>query len=95
MAPFKRVHVFVHGRVQGVGFRFFVQRSAHSLRLTGWVRNLPDDSVEAVAEGAEEALREFVGRLKQGPAFAQVEDLNVDWEPFSGDFEDFRVVSFR
>ncbi len=95
MEKTKRVHVLVSGRVTGVGFRYFVERWAARLRLTGWVRNLPDEGVEIVAEGDERALLEFVGRLKEGPPFARVEDLGVEWESSSGDFPDFRIVPYR
>jgi acylphosphatase len=91
----KRVHVLVSGRVTGVGFRYFVQRWALRLALTGWVRNLPDESVETVAEGDEQALQDFVRCLKEGPPFSRVEGFSVEWENSSGDFQDFRIVSFR
>ena len=95
MGPVKKVHVLVSGRVTGVGFRYFVERVAHGLKLTGWVRNLPDERVESVAEGEERTLQEFVARLKEGPPFAQVDDLSAEWGPASGDFADFRIVSYR
>ncbi len=95
MSAVKKVHVLVSGRVTGVGFRYFVERVAQALKLTGWVRNLPDDRVEAVAEGEERALQDFVAKLRQGPPFARVEDLNADWGPATGDFDDFRIVSYR
>ena len=95
MSAAKRVRVVVSGRVTGVGFRFFVERVAHSLDVTGWVRNLPDDRVEAVAEGEERALQDFVAKLRQGPPFARVDDLDADWGQATGDFDDFRIVSYR
>jgi acylphosphatase len=67
----------VRGRVQGVGFRWFVLRQARQLGLVGWVRNRLDGSVEAVASGAEESLRIFEGSLRRGPAGAVVELLDV------------------
>ena len=63
---------FVKGRVQGVGYRYFVLREAEALGIAGFARNLPDGSVEVVAEGPEEALKRFEARLRQGPAFATV-----------------------
>jgi acylphosphatase len=95
MAPLKKVHVLVSGRVTGVGFRYFVERVARGLKLAGWVRNLPDDRVESVAEGEEKALQAFVARLREGPPFARVEDVSVEWGPASGDLDDFRIVAYR
>jgi len=62
----------VNGRVQGVGYRYFVLREAEALGIAGFARNLPDGSVEVVAEGADDALKRFEERLRQGPAFATV-----------------------
>jgi acylphosphatase len=62
----------VQGRVQGVGYRYFVQYQADSLKVTGFVRNLPDGSVEVVAEGVESALATLEARLREGPSFARV-----------------------
>lgn len=62
----------MRGRVQGVGYRYFVSREAESLDVAGFVRNLPDGSVEVVAEATEEALSRFEERLREGPAFAAV-----------------------
>lgn len=63
----------VRGRVQGVGYRYFARRSAEVLGLDGFVRNLPDGSVEVVAEGGDDALRKLEQALREGPAFAAVE----------------------
>ena len=65
----------IHGRVQGVGFRYFAQRSAQLLGLTGYARNLDDGAVEVYAFGAEEKLSEFAGMLRRGPAWADVRGL--------------------
>jgi acylphosphatase len=72
----KARRTLVKGRVQGVGFRFFAERAARELNLRGWVRNLPDGSVEAVAEGEEDALMRFVERLRQGPLGARVASVS-------------------
>lgn len=69
----------VTGRVQGVGYRYFVLREAERLGVAGFTRNLPDGSVEVVAEGAEEVLGELESRLRQGPSFARV--AGVDRAP--------------
>jgi acylphosphatase len=65
----------VSGRVQGVGYRYFVLRQAHVLGVNGYARNRADGSVEVVAEGAEAALADFEARLREGPSFARVENV--------------------
>ena len=95
MAAVKKLHILVSGRVTGVGFRYFVERVAQTLKLSGWVRNLPDDRVESVAEGEEKALEDFVAKLRQGPPFARVDEIEADWGPATGDFDGFRIVSYR
>lgn len=87
-----RVHVLISGRVQGVGYRYFAERWAGELGLTGWVRNLHDGRVEVVAEGPRSKLDEFLGRLKTGPRLAVVEDFEAVWQEFAGEFDDFRVT---
>jgi len=62
----------VQGRVQGVGYRYFVMQQAHALEVAGFARNLPDGSVEVVAEGVEDRLAALEERLREGPAFAAV-----------------------
>jgi len=76
----------VTGRVQGVGFRYFAETSAVSLGLRGFVRNLRDGRVEAVAEGAAEALAAFEAALREGPAHARVEAVEksaVEWTGYT------------
>lgn len=67
----------ISGRVQGVGFRFHARRKALSLRLEGWVRNLPDGSVETRAEGTESALNAYLEWLHEGPTSAVVDRVEV------------------
>lgn len=74
-----RVHAFVAGVVQGVGFRYFVAREARRLGLAGFVRNLPDGRVEVVAEGERAALERLVAALRTGPPSAEVQDVRVEW----------------
>jgi acylphosphatase len=90
-----RVHIWVRGRVQGVGFRAFVQQSAMVMGLKGWVRNVGWDQVETIAEGDKSVLEQFVGAVRTGPRASQVEDARVEWEPASGEFESFQVRSSR
>lgn len=65
----------VRGRVQGVGFRWFVEREAHTLGISGWVRNNSDGSVEVLAMGSREQLVGLRGRLRQGPRASRVDDV--------------------
>jgi|SRR5271168_3171593 len=75
----------VRGRVQGVGFRWFVEREAHILQIAGWVRNNPDGSVEVLAMGTSEQLIALQSRLLDGPRAARVDDLEEsDAEPVMG-----------
>lgn len=76
--PPQAMHCFVSGRVQGVGYRLFVQRHARRLRVAGWVRNLGDGRVEVRMEGAGNALAEMRRLLAQGPPGAAVERLQCD-----------------
>jgi acylphosphatase len=69
----------VRGRVQGVGYRYFALQQAEALRVSGFARNLPDGRVEVVGEGPEAAMLDFEAKLREGPAFAQVE--GVEREP--------------
>lgn len=68
-------HFRVIGRVQGVGFRWFAKRAADELGLRGWVRNCHDGTVEALATGAEHDLTLFARRLRQGPGYAVVREV--------------------
>ena len=89
-----RAHIFVSGRVQGVFFRDHTQRWASSLNLTGWVRNIRDGRVEALAEGDKEKVEELISRLKEGPPSAQVDKVDVNWEDYKGEFKDFRITYY-
>lgn len=82
----------VMGRVQGVFFRATTQREARRLALTGWVRNRPDGSVEVVAEGDDDTLRDFVGWVQRGPSSARVDRVETRWRSYTGDFTDFRIT---
>lgn len=80
----------VSGRVQGVGFRDYVQTNARILGLRGYVRNQEDGSVETVAEGPGEDLRKFISALNDGPG--RVEAVDVEWTEPTGAFRDFAVT---
>lgn len=87
----ERVQVRVEGRVQGVYFRASTQAEARRLGLDGWVRNLPDGSVEAVAEGPREALDALVAWARRGPPGARVDRLHVRWGSAEGEGAGFFV----
>ena len=69
----------IRGRVQGVGFRYFAKNRAEELDLKGWVRNLPDQTVEILAIGPVPALEQFMQRLKTGPIGSRVESTDFNW----------------
>jgi acylphosphatase len=87
-----RVRVKAAGRVQGVAYRFFAEKSAAALGVTGWVRNLPDGRVEVLAEGEAGPIESFLERLKAGPRLARIDSFDVLREPATGEFGDFRIV---
>ena len=86
-----RVHVWVKGRVQAVGFRAFVQQSAVQIGVTGWVRNVGYDAVEAVAEGTEAQIDRFLEMVKRGPSVSRVDESHEEWEAVTGEFAAFHV----
>ena len=79
-----RAHVFISGRVQGVGYRYATVDTASQLGLTGWVRNLPDDRVEAVFEGSRMVVEDMVRWCHTGPPAAVVKDVVVEYEKPEG-----------
>ncbi len=87
----RRAHVWVTGRVQGVYFRSYTQRKAQTLNLRGWVRNLPDGRVEAVFEGAPEAVGQAVRWCYSGPPNAYVQTVDVQEEPPTGSERGFQI----
>jgi acylphosphatase len=87
-----RLHAIVEGRVQGVGFRYFVVDVAESLGIYGWVRNRWDDTVEVLAEGGCSVLEKLLDAISRGPRGAYVSSVKVDWEKPTGEFKYFRVA---
>ena len=85
----RRVHLVISGRVQGVGFRMAARDEAMRLGLTGWVGNLPNGSVETVAEGGANKLDRFVAWCRTGPPLARVRDLTVERGDAGGRFDSF------
>jgi acylphosphatase len=86
-----RVHIWVTGRVQGVGFRAFVLQSSPLFGLAGWVHNVGYDQVETVAEGPREVLNRFIEVVKTGPRASRVDEARVEWETPTGEFDGFSV----
>ncbi|HET7877087.1 MAG TPA: acylphosphatase [Methylomirabilota bacterium] len=83
--------LLIEGRVQGVGYRDFVQRKAEQLGLAGYVMNLNDGRVRVRAEGAREAIEELARELEKGPPLARVERVTVTWRPRTGRFSSFAI----
>jgi acylphosphatase len=86
-----RAHVFVSGRVQGVYFRQNTKQVATRHKVTGWVRNLPDGRVEAIFEGGEMDVSEVIEWCHVGPRKGKVEDVNVKFQKYTGEFVEFNV----
>lgn len=86
-----RMEIIVEGRIQGVGFRYYTIRHARMLGITGFTRNLPDRSVEVVAEGSRTKLVTLAQALREGPTHAYVQKVSVQWYEWRGEFVDFRV----
>jgi acylphosphatase len=86
-----RLHAIVEGRVQGVGFRVFVQEKAYDLGVNGWVRNRWNGSVEVLAEGERQKLEKLLRALQRGPAASSVYSVHTEWENASGEFNRFSI----
>ena len=84
-------HLVIHGRVQGVGFRYFAASSARALALSGWVRNLPDGSVELCAEGEAAELERLRSVVARGPAHSHITHIEEDWSDGSGTLAGFEI----
>jgi acylphosphatase len=89
----RRIVAKAVGRVQGVGYRAFCADEAMRLHVDGFARNLGDGvTVEVVAEADEPTLRRFVARLREGPPFSRVDDVDFRWEDATGEFRGFEAV---
>ena len=88
---YKAVRLVIGGVVQGVGFRWFVKRVADDYGVFGYVRNLPDGSVETVAEGDSSAVHGFVDEVKVGPSSSHVTSANIEWLEYKGEFRNFDI----
>ncbi|NVL91249.1 MAG: acylphosphatase [Desulfobacterales bacterium] len=87
-----RAHVVVDGRVQGVCFRMDTRGAALERKVKGWVRNLPDGRVEAVFEGEETDVKSMIKWCENGPPLARVGKLDVEWEPYTDEFDGFEIT---
>lgn len=88
-----RVHLQISGTVQGVSFRYYARQQAIRLGLSGWVRNCPDGTVEAVAEGGDHAVQAFIAWCRHGPSGASVERLDIERREPKGDTTLFDIRS--
>ena len=87
----KRVQLIIHGMVQGVFFRASTKDKANELRLTGFVRNRGDGTVEVIAEGGRDQLQKLVDWCRKGPQLSHVNDVQLDWQPYIAQFEKFMI----
>jgi acylphosphatase len=86
----KQIHIFIHGDVQGVGYRSWMKQKAQELHLTGWVKNREDSAVEAIIQGNDEHVMQMVSLCKKGPDVAWVEKVEI----IEG-LPDLHLVSFE
>ena len=88
----QQAHVFISGRVQGVGYRYFVKSNAKKLGLMGWVLNTEDGGVEAVLQGDEKTIEQMIALCRQGPLLAEVEHIGFELEAAEETFTDFKII---
>ncbi len=88
----KRVHLIIHGRVQGVNFRYFTQQKAEELGIYGWVRNKKDGSVEIIADGSGQIVDEFINWCKVGPQKANVTKVDMEEVSRTTNLTDFSIL---
>ena len=85
------VHVIVSGRVQGVFFRIETKNAAKRFNVSGWVKNRPDGTVEAVFEGAEADVESVLQWCRKGPPMARVKGIETEWKDHTGEFDRFEI----
>lgn len=86
-------HIIFHGRVQGVGFRWFVEKTAVKLGLSGTVKNLRDGTVEAWIEGNRLQIEHFIENLKLGNGFSRIDDVKLRFNPSLNNYNNFRIIT--
>lgn len=87
----KNAHCMIYGFIQGVGYRKWVKKEAQKLGVTGWIRNLPDGSVEALLQGTEDKQKQLITLCKKGPFLADVEKVDIVWEEEKEKLADFNL----
>ncbi len=92
MSNLSRAHIIVRGRVQGVGFRWFVQREAENLGLFGSVKNMVNGDVEVYVEGEKVAIESLLDSLNKGNAISRVVGCDCAWQSYTGDFSKFNII---
>lgn len=91
MTEFARAHLIISGRVQGVFFRMETHKTAGKYGVSGWVKNKRDGKVEAVFEGDKVLVEKVVEWCRQGPPFSMVDNVKLEWEPYTGEFSGFSI----
>lgn len=86
-----RLHVFIDGHVQGVGFRYYVLEIVRNLDITGWVKNTYQEQVEVIAEGSRPTLEKLLYYLKRGPRSAIITQVTQEWKEATGEYSNFKV----
>ena len=90
-----RIHLILHGRVQGVWYRLSTRRHALMNNLKGWVMNLPDKTVEIIAEGEKDKLRDLVIWCHKGPILSRVEKVDMNWQKYKKEFTTFSIKYYK
>ncbi len=89
----ERVHAVVSGEVQGVGYRWFVQRLADSMLVDGWVKNLPNGDVELEAEADKDTLDSFIGAIQRKHSWARIDNVNIEpVKPYNAEKSGFKII---
>ena len=86
------VNMVIIGKVQGVGFRYFVFRQAQELGIKGWVSNKSNGNVEALAHGEKADLEQFIAKVKEGPSVSRVDDVNLNWVNEPEQYFGFEII---
>ena len=86
------VNIKITGKVQGVGFRYFVLRQAQELDINGWVSNKSNGDVEALTQGEKADLEQFIAKVKEGPSFSRVEDVSLNWVNKGEQYFGFEII---
>jgi acylphosphatase len=86
-----RAHIILSGRVQGVAFRYYAREVASRLGVKGWIKNLVSGEVEIVLEGKRKEVEKMIEWCREGPPLAMVESIEINWLPYSGEFNQFQI----